>query len=392
MIGVWSIARTVAIVGVGSVVLALFWHMLRGDKQVYPDEYGQLPIPWRVLRKHPELALRTIQHHQETRIIAAKNPMPTHFNYSPKFAPAAEAPMLEQAAPAPEPVHKWVPQVVEHPAHLALLGDTGSGKSTLARVIEHARAATDKIVILDPHANLNNWCGLPTVGAGRNFAAIGAMIHMIHAEFQRRYDLPPGADLGEPLTVFIDEVPAIADEDKDLMPIIAKWLREGRKVGIRLCMLSQGGEVKTLGIEGQGSIRENFLFVRMGTFARNTAGIAPGEPYPAALVRGYRSDDPPVPLDTAGLTSLPLEVLPASVAWAPSVALLSGITTIPGLDSGAKAPENNSNTTSERVLELIDAGKSLRAVQIEVFGYAGGAAHDRLQAILKKAGRLPIPR
>lgn len=152
-------------------------------------------------------------------------------------------------------------------------------------------------------------------------------------------------------------------------------------------MLSQGGEVKTLGIEGQGSIRENFLFVRLGAFARGVEGIAPGTRYPAALVRGYRSDDPSAPLDTAGLTSLPLALLPASVAWAPDLALLSGITTTTVLDSGAKAPENNSNTTSDRVLALVDAGESLRAVQKEVFGYAGGSAHDKVQAILKKAGR-----
>ncbi len=77
-----------------------------------------------------------------------------------------------------------------------------------------------------------------------------------------------------------------------------------------------------------------------------------------------------------------------SVAWAPDVALLPSITTTPGLDSGAKAPEKNNNTTAERVLELIDAGESLRAVQKEVYGYAGGSAHDKVQAILKKVGHI----
>ncbi len=76
-----------------------------------------------------------------------------------------------------------------------------------------------------------------------------------------------------------------------------------------------------------------------------------------------------------------------SVAWAPDVALLPNITTTPGLDSGTKAPENNNTTTAERVLELIDAGESLRAVQREVYGYAGGSVHDKVQPILKTSNR-----
>jgi hypothetical protein len=124
-------------------------------------------------------------------------------------------------------------------------------------------------------------------------------------------------------------------------------------------MLSQGGEVKTLGIEGQRSIRENFLFVRMGTFARNTDGIAPGERYPAALVRGYRSDDPPVPLNTAGLTMLPLDNLPNSVAWAPDPALVQAVTPLqieqgePWTDDHDKAQaylEQHPNKPSKREL------------------------------------------
>ncbi len=92
---VWHTVRSVALWLGGSIVLAWLFYAMRGDRAMYADENGQLPIPWRVLRKHPEIALRTIQQHQETRIIAAKNPMPTHFNYSPKFAPAAEQPLLE---------------------------------------------------------------------------------------------------------------------------------------------------------------------------------------------------------------------------------------------------------------------------------------------------------
>jgi len=34
-----------------------------------------------------------------------------------------------------------------------------------------------------------------------------------------------------------------------------------------MCLLSQGAEVKTLGLEGEGSIRESFAMLRLGSFA-----------------------------------------------------------------------------------------------------------------------------
>jgi hypothetical protein len=44
-------------------------------------------------------------------------------------------------------------------------------------------------------------------------------------------------------------------------------VREARKVAIKLIILSIGSEVKSLGIEGQGSIRECFAMVRLSKFA-----------------------------------------------------------------------------------------------------------------------------
>ncbi len=88
--------------------------------------------------------------------------------------------------------------------------------------------------------------------ATKPFDAIIAAIRAIHQEFLRRYEV--GADQGDDLTVFIDELPALAaelrDRDiKDVLPMVVKWLRESRKVGIRVVILAQGWEVKTLGQE-----------------------------------------------------------------------------------------------------------------------------------------------
>jgi hypothetical protein len=72
----------------------------------------------------------------------------------------------------------------------------------------------------------------------------------------------------DPLIVIIDEFPAIASSlGKGATDTVKLLAREARKVQIRMCLLSQGAEVKTLGLEGEGSIRECFAMLRLGNFA-----------------------------------------------------------------------------------------------------------------------------
>jgi hypothetical protein len=47
--------------------------------------------------------------------------------------------------------------------------------------------------------------------------------------------------------------------------------REARKISIRLVVLTQSPEVKAIGLEGEGSVRDNFCFIRLGEFALDHA-------------------------------------------------------------------------------------------------------------------------
>jgi hypothetical protein len=165
--------------------------------------------------------------------------------------------------------------------------------------------------------------------------------------------------------------------------IVVKWLREARKTGIRVVILSTGKEVRTLGVEGQGSVRENFLFVRLGTFALDVADVPPHVQYPAALIRGSGKQEPLI-LDTHGLPSLIRDVPPVAV-WQP---VQGGITTTAGGVAVQTAPPSNSNTKRDQAIALFEAGESLRSIQKKVFGYAGGAAHDKVEVWLREAGLL----
>jgi hypothetical protein len=164
--------------------------------------------------------------------------------------------------------------------HLLIVGETQEGKSTTARALLIDRARTDSIVVIDPHAKLNGW-GVPTIGDGRDFAAIDAALVALEAEMSRRYT--PGEDIGASLTIFIDEYPAIADECRHAKQAFLRLAREGAKVRMRLVVLTQDANVETLGIRGQGAARSNFARLLLSSFAVRECKPLAGQAWPAAL-------------------------------------------------------------------------------------------------------------
>ncbi len=154
--------------------------------------------------------------------------------------------------------------------HLLLLGKTGAGKTHLAEKLLSLLPG-DRLVI-SPHVRPNEFPGVPKVGIGRDYPAISEALAELEQEMQRRYEqYAKSIDAGRWLNVVIDEYPAIAAYCKNASGVIQVLAREARKVRIRLVILSQGAEVKTLGIEGQGSLRECFTFCRGRGFVEDHA-------------------------------------------------------------------------------------------------------------------------
>jgi hypothetical protein len=106
-------------------------------------------------------------------------------------------------------------------------------------------------------------------GSGRNYGDIATEFERLANLMQIRYEArDKGISQFDPLIVIIDEFPAIASSlGKGATDTVKLLAREARKVSIRMCLLSQGAEVKTLGLEGEGSIRECFAMLRLGNFA-----------------------------------------------------------------------------------------------------------------------------
>jgi hypothetical protein len=104
---------------------------------------------------------------------------------------------------------------------------------------------------------------------GRNYPAIGQEVDRLVKLMDTRYEARgKGQKQFEPLIVVLDEFPAcVANLPKSFTENIMLLVREARKISIKLIVLSQGSEVKSLGIEGQGSIRECFAMIAIGKFA-----------------------------------------------------------------------------------------------------------------------------
>ena len=155
--------------------------------------------------------------------------------------------------------------------HLMILGETGSGKSTICKYL--VSQVNAPCLIIDPHASPNDWRGFVVTGSGRNYGDIANEFERLANLMQSRYEQrDQGITQFEPLIVIIDEFPAIASSlGKGATDTVKLLAREARKVSIRMCLLSQGAEVKTLGLEGEGSIRECFAMLRLGNFALSHA-------------------------------------------------------------------------------------------------------------------------
>jgi energy-coupling factor transporter ATP-binding protein EcfA2 len=198
--------------------------------------------------------------------------------------------------------------------HLLIVGETNAGKST------HARALLGILTqmgvdccIVDPHAKFNDWGGegIRIIGAGRNWEEINRFFIAWEGELDRRY--LPDEEVGRPLYVFIDEYPTINANCDDASRVFKTQAREGRKPDMHAIFLVQESTVEALGIQGEGTVRNNFTRLLLGRYAVQASKLAEYSDYPAALDHRGRT----VALDSSGIEILTrLEVIPERI-WLP---------------------------------------------------------------------------
>ena len=209
---------------------------------------------------------------------------------STSFAPPKREIAIAQPIEVPAPVKFADIKSALAKPHVMLLGSTGDGKSTLAKHL--AANCTAYTIVIDPHAAPDDWGNLPVFGASRNYGEIAQIMGVLLQLMQIRYDArSQGEKNFAPLVIICDEYPAII-ASTEAGKVASSWMklisREARKVAIRLVVLTQSPEVKAIGLEGEGSVRDNFCFVRLGEFALDHAKSLKDEQIKSAIEQADR--------------------------------------------------------------------------------------------------------
>ncbi len=162
---------------------------------------------------------------------------------------------------------------------VVIYGGTGGGKST---TIKHLLAGRQGIiVVIDPHyqRGAGQWNSRWLIGgAGGRFDEIERIIEIVHAETIRRIRSAAPQESHHPLHVAIDEMSnLIGDISDETIRKIYEIVRQGRKYNIFMVLTPHSVEVRAMGLEGAGGMRDSFLFVRMPR-------IRPGEEHKPRIV------------------------------------------------------------------------------------------------------------
>jgi hypothetical protein len=157
-----------------------------------------------------------------------------------------------QAETAVHPVP--LPQLNQH---VMIVGQTGEGKSMALREVVDQR---DDVIVLDPHYLPGAW------GAARVLyepEKIQSFMAWMLQELDTRMQQRNGGQTAFPsLTVATEELPMLVDQiGSEILPTWKRWMREGRKFGLNMVIVTQSTRVKSLGIEGEGDLLESFNWI-----------------------------------------------------------------------------------------------------------------------------------
>jgi len=202
--------------------------------------------------------------------------------------------------------------------NVIIMGEPGSGKTSLAEYLGVVLKANKRYAI-HPHAKPNDFAGFNAVlGGGRNYGTpddeevtwadiesvkvkptiaqtLKALLVLMNERYERYYK---GDTNFDDVDVYIDELPSIVSNlgKKFFASTMPQLLMECRKVGIRLWLLSQGGQVRMLGLEGMSDLREGITFIRLGRLATKHNRDKVVEQLLAAMVRPCLVDESPAKL------------------------------------------------------------------------------------------------
>ena len=181
--------------------------------------------------------------------------------YEPEVAPEKPSNLIEDI-----PKYIFEERSIDKP--LLLIGSTGDGKSTIAQwLANHCEQAK----VYDPEATKEDWIGLEVFDSFETIKKEMILdVHLIQelAEKRKKEGKTLFAKTQPRCFLIAEEYPSISTE----IEASAEWLklhaRRGRKMKRILCIITQDDQVESMGLAGQSQVLKNFLYIRLGDFAR----------------------------------------------------------------------------------------------------------------------------
>lgn len=421
----WLMAQIV-VIGLGVIIIGAgavaTWRLALGRTRsvregwVVADRWAsRQPVP-ETLTYAPHVHISTKSNHQAL----TEGQLPALLNLSalPNFTdlmniplPAPEIALLGLGTGGEPITNKWTKA-----KHIAIIGPTGGGKSVVSKtLIVQALRARHEVHILDPHFTRfdaetgEDWS--PVTNRLKNQPAtkveeIVSRLKWVVHEMNHRLELRAKGEKYQPYIcrIVLDEVPAIVEQDEEAAGLIARILREGRKVGVLLQMASQDMLAKTLGFKNGAAVRKNFstafimrdcdttsarLFVRDNEFKSDqldvgiAAIVTEGQrghvvariPYTSneAVERILSPTTAPTPL----LTQLPAK--PAIHQLSAPTAPISPVVTDKNTHQQRQTAADNSGSGSIRAIAA--GGDSAKAIAFAIWDVNPDASHDAVMNV-----------
>lgn len=147
--------------------------------------------------------------------------------------------------------------------HALIVGGTGEGKTTIAMYL--AVVVGGQIKVYDVDAAPDEWQGLEVIGRGGRFDQVEQEMQKdlddLAERLRERGSKGDIAFIGREVFMIAEEFPLLKDEVENAVNWMLRHARRGRKPKRFICLISQEGEVKALGLEGQGGARKNLAKV-----------------------------------------------------------------------------------------------------------------------------------
>lgn len=167
--------------------------------------------------------------------------------------------------------------------HLAIFAPTGFGKTLTAEVIGDLRAAhyartssEYRKLYISPIIDTDEFLGWEIVGRGFDKDKLNEFIQFLQYDLIKRYENMDDKNIPA-LIATMDEYRWTAKNATNVPDTVGNGLSMGRRRKVNYILIAQGKGVKTLKMEGEGDLREQFVEVLKGGFVEERISLLESE-------------------------------------------------------------------------------------------------------------------